>query len=801
MLLVLALLLFLGESVIGGRSLCPMDVLHCFMLPREAGFSGIDVQNHHTLDQVSQLYPASVFWRDSVKAGELPIWNPYLFGGHPQLGTGMWGLFAPVKLLLLVMPLERAYTLGYVLEFLLAGLFMYAYLREIGCSGCASFVGGCAYALNSGFLQFYWLAMNVFFWVPLILLLFERALRRDSWGYVSATALSMGVAFFSGSIQMAFYVGFIWAFYAIAIWCWLTRDRRRAAFNKIIITGVLTLLIASFQLLPNMELLLREATSRLQHPNTTEASLRHTLLGLPLLLSFAFPALVGTPEAYDLTKYIGAAMYSFTGYIGLVPFMLCWIGARRQGQPRASWFLVLIAIVVFVIFFTPLLKHVYHRFFMLAVFAMSTLAAFGVDALFDDTGVQGKWHRRVLAITLALCGVVAAGLVIVQWYVSTHRDQLMEMAAAYVGRNLGSTVFSFERGWLEARIPRFLDHYRLLNPLFCVPLLSLLAAAAGWYAGRRGKIGKGVLQAMLPALVLVDLFFVGRTFVPQVDLARYPAYPALKILEPAINDPEPGRVDRWFPQRPLFLMNNIFMSYRLPSIDGYESLEPENLTALPYSEDGQYSPLADVLNLKYVLTQPGHLLPEDRFVKLAEDREAWLYRNKGCRPRLQFFSDWQVVPERRRILARLAEPGFDPARTLLLETPPGIAAPGAASAPPEAAVELTHNSNLRVRARVRTQTSGLLLLADTWYPGWKATVNGRSSQILRADYILRAVAVPAGESEVEFSFAPQTFRVGAVLTLATTGVCVGIMLFAWTRRGRALLPSIDDGTKPGRRIE
>jgi uncharacterized membrane protein YfhO len=73
------------------------------------------------------------------------------------------------------------------------------------------------------------------------------------------------------------------------------------------------------------------------------------------------------------------------------------------------------------------------------------------------------------------------------------------------------------------------------------------------------------------------------------------------------------------------------------------------------------------------------------------------------------------------------------------------------------------------------------VLADSYYPGWEARVDGRTRPLLVADYVLRAVALERGEHEVEFVFRPRSFRWGAVLSsLALLGL--GTAAVAWPRR-------------------
>ena len=69
--------------------------------------------------------------------------------------------------------------------------------------------------------------------------------------------------------------------------------------------------------------------------------------------------------------------------------------------------------------------------------------------------------------------------------------------------------------------------------------------------------------------------------------------------------------------------------------------------------------------------------------------------------------------------------------------------------------------------RTESAHDALLVLSDTHYPGWRATVDGRTAAIHRVDYILRGVSVPAGEHKVDFRYEPASWRAGAIVTVAT----------------------------------
>jgi len=91
----------------------------------------------------------------------------------------------------------------------------------------------------------------------------------------------------------------------------------------------------------------------------------------------------------------------------------------------------------------------------------------------------------------------------------------------------------------------------------------------------------------------------------------------------------------------------------------------------------------------------------------------------------------------------------------------------------------------RVSLRVKTPVNAILVLSDVYYPGWRATMDGAPTPILRADYVFRGVWLPPGDHDVEMVFSPRTWRVGLVVSLVTwVGLGAWACLTLWTRLRR-----------------
>jgi len=92
----------------------------------------------------------------------------------------------------------------------------------------------------------------------------------------------------------------------------------------------------------------------------------------------------------------------------------------------------------------------------------------------------------------------------------------------------------------------------------------------------------------------------------------------------------------------------------------------------------------------------------------------------------------------------------------------------------------------RVTIEVDTPAPAIVRLADLWYPDWVASVDGQRAPILKADYLLRAVAVPAGKHRVEFRFESKAVRTGLTLSIVGLAIAAGLLVaggFLGRRRG------------------
>jgi hypothetical protein len=153
-------------------------------------------------------------------------------------------------------------------------------------------------------------------------------------------------------------------------------------------------------------------------------------------------------------------------------------------------------------------------------------------------------------------------------------------------------------------------------------------------------------------------------------------------------------------------------------------------------------------------------------------------------PRARLYTRWETL-EDPQALERLADPAFDPTQTLLLAPGPDVPPPTAATNAPLVLepVEFLSYAPKRLVLRARTTTPAILLLNDKHDPGWRVTRNGTPQPLLRANYLMRAVALPAGEHTLEFAFrvSPLPF----LTSLAGLAFTAALLVVLLRQRGRA----------------
>jgi len=187
-----------------------------------------------------------------------------------------------------------------------------------------------------------------------------------------------------------------------------------------------------------------------------------------------------------------------------------------------------------------------------------------------------------------------------------------------------------------------------------------------------------------------------------------------------------------------------------------------------------------------IMPKPGVLRPE-RLEELTavpnENGRYALFEFTGALPRAKLYATWQVSTNDQTNLKTLADLNFDPAKTVLISTPqPNL--PPVATNENSGTVEFRSYSPKHIVFTANAANPSVLLLNDKYDRNWQVTVDGKLAELLRCNYIMRGVYLPAGEHTIEFQFILPNKALKITLSAVMAGIILVALLFLLERRKR-----------------
>jgi hypothetical protein len=725
------------------------------------------------IDPLQDDYPRRVIAAEMVTAGILPLWNPYYLSGTPFLATEVLaGLFYPPNVVYYLMDPLRAFGLSAGLHLFLAGLFMYLYLRSIALDRVSALVGAVTFELSGYFLiNLMWLS-RVFTaaWAPLLFFSFEEYWKEKKLGYVFLLAFGLGMSILAGMPAVAVFVVFALGLYAsfrVVVTLRGSGLTKAARGMAVVVAGVcLGTALAAVQLLPTYE-----ATPFFERADWGYEETLDTGRA-PLALATALvPGILTNPWRPSV-------------YGGVLTLLLA-LWALTYQRNRYVFFFGALALLSLSLFLN-IPDVLYRLLYLIPVFrvgrlmevkivyafALSVLAAWGFSSL---TGIANERRRSTM-----------------QW------ASLLVLALACVGLAGVLVVESLQPpGTGTPPLPAW--NLQNLGSLGRAALLVLLGAALLLFRVWR-KVSVGLFGSLAILLVVGDMYSFGWTLnPPQRAQDLFFETGSTRFLEA---DNGLFRIIRG-PASDDVLPPNTAGVYGIADAQGYSSLvldyygefmdliEPglaktRRIGALTRVES-LTSPLLDLLNVKYVLMEPVVSQELAEFdaahddIELVYDGEIKIYENTNLLPRAFVVHGLKVRTDKEGVFSELTTPEFEPTSYVVLEETPELGWTGGNTAQYESTARIVEYGPSRVLVEVDSATDGFLVLADLYYPGWRAAVDGQSQKVYKADYAFRAVEISEGQHVVEFVFDPLSFQIGWRISAITAGAMCSFLLIRYVR--------------------
>jgi hypothetical protein len=783
--------------------------LHWFWLPLRLTSQQVDL--------MSFWLPRFCFLGESLSSGHIPTWLPNQFGGVPFASDPQSGwLYLPPMALFTLFSCGRALGMLILLNPILAGLGLYWFFRKEGLGRPASTVGGLTISLAMCGAS---VALSLPFagtlaWTSIALVGAAGYLQaRTTLGLVGWLGLTgfawwqlAGAHLTHGLLMGTFVVGT----YVMVRVVSQVRAGDRSWKSAALVAGGLAVslpLLAAGSLIPRFALLPRTSIG---HGYRELARIATDLSGTTNVPPFA----EGGVEPLWGTAFARAP----GGYVGIVAILLLFVAlaSRRWRAPAVAflsigvlcYLLNLDAIVSSegirnLALGTPfgelwLRSPVRFRYPVLIVFAAA--GAYGLQAWLD-LDREAPWGRAVRRLLWVAPAVLLFAL--------------LPLAADGELRQYLSFAFGL---------------------MYAVPLLVLLARGARWPAlALPVLLGVELVATALIAqagglpnespnrLELVSPTGTSLAFPrfrqPTIDPERYltpgpigraliearESYGRYLSFDRAIaTNTVRGFLARQQPRDWPHQENGRSILFDLHEIQGYSPVQVDrywrlvrkaNDRLIYYNSATFQSIEPSILRLfgvEWLILRRGGEPPSEA-IETAREGEWVLYRLDDPQPRASLVHRWSEL-EPDAALEAVLRPSFDPAREALLDPGDGrdLPTPPGASAPPGATVTYREVAPNDIRIDVSSEAPGLLVVRNVFDSNWHATVDGEDVDLLRVDYLMQGVEVPAGSHEIRVTYRDDAIGLALLVAASSWGAMIGASIVLWAR-GRRRKPERPQG--------
>ena len=693
-------------------------------------------------DSADLNYPWQTFISRTLRDGSFPFWDPHSFGGYPFYANGQSATLYPPRLLgAAVLSPSETHDMLSMLHVLLAGIAMYALLREFEVGLAGALLSAVAWMFSA--FNMAWLHLEVvtpiIYLLPLGLLFVRRALRARTWVWTIMAGGVLGFLPFTGHMIFVGLTYLVVAVYAACLALWRgsaketgrrIRSSRLRAISRLGAMVGLSGGVGAVVLVPTFVALF--SSNRDPVPYTV---LTKQFLGSAstfLLGSFSPPALPLTQQRMHEMAFAGTA----TAVLAVVGLFL-----RRPGTGLGRG-IALMSILVAV--GTPATWIVYHfvpgfnvfipysRLLVFWSFAIALLGGLGLDCvvrLLRGEGScplwlarTGKWFDRRFGSSLRSGAIIALAFGLIG---------LTAFQLISYGRNINPP---FQRRSQALLYPR--------TPLIDAIQRTTTRGGTSW-PGRIVPV-RASDPAVPPVLFAAESLLFGIDSLGGYDSAiPRRTVTLLRVLEGA--DPDEA------------LRSGLIGAY-VPQFGSKTRLE-----------------LLTRLGVTTIVAPPGgpvdtRVLAQQRGINAdavysAADGRVLAISGAPAGPILVHRSEYADGP--RAALLRFVSREFDFRKSVILErrmTPHEIT-DGRTDG---RVVRAMRGINVN-RVELVSGGPGWLVIPEGWSAGWSARVNGRETAVERANFALQAVAIPAGRSIVELKYRPEGFTAGLAMSALTVG--------------------------------
>ena len=743
----------------------------------------------------SDMLTAGIYHRSTLveyfnEHGQIPQWDPHVFGGIPYVDAFHGDIFYPFSVLKFFIPLYFHLGFNLILHIFFAGIFMYLAARQFKLGKTAALFSAASYMFAAYLVSMVAAGHEGRIYVtalfPLVMLFLDRGFEKKYFLNFSILGFILGIIIVSPHPQMAYFSLWAFGFYTIFKLVTLWRESRKMLSiikpaMLAVYAVVIALLLSAIQFYPGYiyttEFSARAGQIESESWSTSWSMHEEEVFSLliPEFSGTSFPRLPFVSRKTEQSSYWGKNHFKDSSEsVGLVPLFLALIALVFVRRKEKYFFG---ALALFVLIYalgatTPIFKIFYYlipkvkslrapsMIMFIFSFSVALLAGMGVQTIIDRK-ISGNAARikkiyyllfgfSALMFLLALAVNIAGSEMLSAWNSIFYSN----IAAADVRKGVTKLDLAIQN------LPA------IQSGALMAALFTALAALLSWLF-LSGKAAVAILSLLI-VLPVIDGVRFNRRFVDVLDPLTYfgaKAYTAFLKAQPG--DFRVLNLTRDVPK-------SILPQFGIDVVTGYHGNQLRwynDLMGGPQFRNRSHRHFLNLVGAKYVLIPGNAMIPDDYFGEIPTTTAAIIgnvkiVQNHNALKRVYLVNDYQVFEDRRYIYPYILRGGDDLSQFVYLEKEPEI----------EMSTDSLGSDSAWIMSRamdsvvvgLNCSSNRLLVLTENYYDSWQVFVDGRQAELLRAYGTFRAVAVPKGAEQVLFKYTSERYATGKLITFVTS---------------------------------
>jgi hypothetical protein len=693
--------------------------------------------------------PAKIFLASEIKSGRFPFWNPNILSGTPYLADINLGALYPFNLLYILFPPFSALTINIIIHILLLTYGTYLTIRSFGVSKYSAIVSGIIFGFSGTAMVYIdnTSMLQAVTWLPWSMYFINIFIQKMSSKSYLGSLFFLTLQVYAGHPQITFYSWLFVLFLIISI----GSDRIVIKLKILFKIFIPVLLLGGVQLIPFIEFAVLSTRLGRGWEYATFGSLNPLML-----IRFLIPAISGNPDL-GTNWLLGSSLY---GYLGILPLLLIFTFFPRNRNALFLIFSSLIAILLSMGKFSPLYLIAYYlipgiasfrvptHFLLIYTFSLSILTGICLDKISDVRFMIWSKIRVIIIycsffIFMTFCFWLTSLLPPTElkklFMIPIIGDKLariniadIPLLLASIAKDtviLGLIVFGF--------VLIIISRLSKWSKVIFIGLLCFVDIFYHNYSSSQivprefttrllDNVSK--LESQIPGLnIELDRVYVDKLIYPsQIEKQQFSELAAETIWQSYIIRPNLGTIGR-------IMTPDGYSSMILISYHDYWDRNNGDPTGI------YIDPLTEKLKsagVKYVFTTYNNsLFQTSNFMPIHTDYVTSVYQVLASTPRI------------------FMEKGSDKIT---------------------GGINIIRDVPNQIIISIDVKNPVKLVLLDTNYPGWKATIDGQSTKILPYNTIFKSVRVPSGLHQVQFIYDPISIKIG--LLISFIGIIVSLAI-------------------------